>query len=35
MKPEINRKEVLDKLMPLVENTAMRFNFIPVEIGFS
>ena len=35
MKPEINRKEVLDKLMPLVENTAMRFNFIPVEVDFT
>ena len=30
-----NKKEILDKLVPLVENTAMRFNFIPVEIDFS
>lgn len=30
-----NKKELLDKLVPLVENTAMRFNVIPVEIGFS
>ena len=30
-----NKKELLDKLIPLVENTAMRFNFIPVEIDFS
>ena len=30
-----NKKELLDKLIPLVENTAMRFNVIPVEIDFS
>ena len=30
-----NKKELLEKLVPLVENTAMRFNFIPVEIDFS
>ncbi len=35
MKSEINKKEVLEKLIPLVENTAMRFNFIPVEVDFS
>lgn len=35
MKPELNKKEVLDSIMPLVENTAMRFNFIPVEVDFS
>lgn len=30
-----NKKELLEKLVPLVENTAIRFNFIPVEIDFS
>lgn len=30
-----NKKELFEKLVPLVENTAMRFNVIPVEIDFS
>ena len=30
-----NKRELLEKLIPLVENTAMRFGFIPVEIDFS
>ncbi len=35
MKPEIiNIKEVLGKITPLIENTAMRFNLIPIEIEF-
>jgi ribosome maturation factor RimP len=35
MKPElINRKEILAKITPLIENTLMRFNLIPVEIEF-
>lgn len=35
MKPEIiNRKEIIDKITPLIENTAMRFNLIPIEIEF-
>lgn len=35
MKQEIvNRKEVLEKITPLIENTAMRFNLIPIEIDF-
>jgi len=34
MKQEINRHEVLEKVTPLIENTAMRFGFIPVEIEF-
>lgn len=35
MKPEIiNRKEILEKITPLIENTAMRFNLIPIEIDF-
>lgn len=34
MKQDINRHEVLEKVTPLIENTAMRFGFIPVEIEF-
>lgn len=34
MKKEINRKEILDKITPLVENTAMRFNLVPIELDF-
>jgi len=35
MKEHFNKKEILQKLIPLVENTAMRYNLIPVEIDFS
>ena len=35
MKEEINRHEILEKIMPLVENTAMRFKLIPVEVDFT
>lgn len=34
MKLEINRHEVLGKITPLIENTAMRFGYIPIEIEF-
>lgn len=35
MKPEtVNRHEILEKITPLIENTAMRFNLIPIEIDF-
>ena len=34
MKQEINRYEVLEKITPLIENTAMRFGYIPIEIEF-
>ena len=34
VKEEINRHEILEKVIPLVENTAMRFNLIPIEIEF-
>ena len=34
MKQELNRHEILDKITPLIENTAMRYNLIPVEIEF-
>lgn len=35
MKQELNRHEILEKITPLVENTAMRYNLIPVEIEFT
>ena len=34
MKQDINRHEVLEKITPLVENTAIRYNLVPVEIDF-
>ena len=34
MKQEINRHGVLEKITPLIENTAMRFGYIPIEIEF-
>lgn len=34
MKQEINRHETLEKITPLIENTAMRFGLIPIEIDF-
>ena len=35
MKPDtINRHEILEKITPLIENTAMRFGLIPIEIDF-
>ncbi|MDD3237834.1 MAG: hypothetical protein PHV37_07025 [Candidatus Gastranaerophilales bacterium] len=30
-----NKKDIIDKLVPLVENTAMRFNLTALEIDFS
>ena len=35
MKQEVNRHEILEKITPLIENTAMRFDLIPLEIDFS
>ena len=35
MKQDINRFEVLEKITPLIENTAMRYRFIPIEIEFT
>ena len=34
MKQEINRYEVIEKVTPIIENTAMRFGLVPVEIEF-
>ena len=31
----VNKFDILEKIKPLVENTAMRFNLIPIEIDFS
>ena len=30
-----NKNEILQKLTPLIENTAMRYNLIPIEIDFT
>ena len=34
MKQDINRHEIIEKITPLIENTAMRFGYIPIEIEF-
>ena len=34
MKQELNRYEILEKITPIIENTAVRYNLIPVEIEF-
>ena len=34
MKQDINRYEIMEKITPLIENTAMRFGLVPVEIDF-
>ena len=34
MKQDINRHEVLEKITPLIQNTAMRYGYIPIEIEF-
>ena len=34
MKQEINWHDILEKITPLIENTAMRFGYIPIEIEF-
>ena len=35
MKQDVSRLEVLEAITPLIENTAMRCNLIPIEIDFS
>ena len=35
MKQDLNRHEILEKITPLIENTAMRFDLIPIEIDFA
>ncbi|MBO7672312.1 ribosome maturation factor RimP [bacterium] len=34
MKQDLNRYEIIEKITPLIENTAMRFGLVPVEIDF-
>lgn len=34
MKQDINRHEVLEKITPIIENTSMRYGYIPIEIEF-
>ena len=33
MREHFNKKEILEKLIPVVENTAMRYNIIPLEVS--
>lgn len=35
MKQEINRYEILEKINPLIENTAMRYGYVPIEVDFA
>ena len=34
MKQDVNRYEILEKITPIIENTAVRYNLIPIEIEF-
>ena len=34
MKQDINRHEILEKITPIIENTSMRYGYIPIEIEF-
>ena len=34
MKQDINRHEILEKITPVIENTAVRYNLVPIEIEF-
>ena len=33
MKEHFHKKEVLEKIAPVIENTAMRYNLIPLEVS--
>ena len=33
MKEHLNRKEIIEKITPVIENTAMRYGLIPIEIA--
>src|SRR5574344_1289436 len=35
MKQDLNRHEIIEKITPLIENTAMRYDLIPIEIDFA
>lgn len=34
MNKQFNKKHVLETIMPVIENTAMRYNLIPLEVSF-
>lgn len=34
VKPDVNRHDILEKITPLIENTTMRYGYIPIEIEF-
>lgn len=34
VKQDINRHDIIEKITPLIENTAMRFGYVPIEIEF-
>ena len=34
MTQQFNKKQVIEKIMPVIENTAMRHNLIPLEVSF-
>jgi len=34
VKQDLNRHEIIEKITPLIENTAMRYDLIPIEIEF-
>lgn len=34
VKPDINRHEILEKITPLIDNTAMRYGYVSIEIEF-
>lgn len=33
MKEHLSKKEIIEKIMPVIENTAMRYNLIPLEVA--
>lgn len=30
-----NKNEIMEKLLPLIDNTAMRYNMVPIEVDFT
>ncbi len=34
VKPDVNRHDILEKITPLIENTTMRYGYVPIEIEF-
>ena len=34
VKPDVNRHDILEKITPLIENTTMRYGYVPIEIVF-